>query len=80
MFVIDHDRLRRRDPRELRKLRRFLLGIRRGEVNHLKVMHEHDDRCCRKEPWPVTLSTLTRAMMPDTKTAVVTLKPSEVSP
>jgi hypothetical protein len=51
----DHQRLVRRDPAEVKKLRAFL-GARRGTVSEMAVVHEHDNRCCKRESWPRTLA------------------------
>jgi hypothetical protein len=55
--VIDHLRVLRNDVyrhRVVRRLRGLLVGA--WDVD---VMHEADGSCCRRQPWPRTLRSLT---------------------
>jgi hypothetical protein len=61
-MTFDHLKLVGRQPREVKKFRRYLLGVPKGELQHLVIEHEHDNACCRREEWPRTLSTITRAL------------------
>lgn len=53
----DHLALAQRDPIEVARfvgfLRREMTGG-GGGLRHLRVEHEHDDSCCRREPWAAT--------------------------
>jgi hypothetical protein len=35
-----------------------LAALPRGRASALTVIHERDDSCCRREPWPVSLDRL----------------------
>lgn len=50
--------------RALGRLRRFIAEG-RGTVARLEVWHEHDHRCCRREPWPITYRALLLALRDD---------------
>jgi hypothetical protein len=62
MLTFDHTKLVNRQPREMKKLRRYLLGLQRGQVQEMTVAHEDDGACCGREAWPVTFLTITRAL------------------
>lgn len=49
----DHLELIRRDPMTVARLRATL---ERGGLLDVELLHESDDSCCRKEPWPATLA------------------------
>jgi hypothetical protein len=72
-MTLDHMKLVNRQPRELKKLRRCLLGAQRGEVLDLAVEHEHDGSCCDREPWPVTIRITVAAL--ESKALYVALVP-----
>jgi hypothetical protein len=71
MPPLDHLRLVERQPHELKRFRRHLLGAQGGEVFHLAVEHEHDGSCCLREAWADTLQTLLQAMLPPGKRTLV---------
>jgi hypothetical protein len=71
MPPLDHLRLVQRQPRELRRLRKHLLGARGGQVEHLAVEHEHDGSCCLREAWHDTLRQLLGAMLPPGKQPLI---------
>jgi hypothetical protein len=48
MLTIDHMKLVGRQPREVKKFRRHLLGLQRGEVHEMTVQHEADNSCRRE--------------------------------
>jgi hypothetical protein len=69
---VDHLRLVRRQPTEMKRFRNIVLGTMPGEVSELRVVHEHDNRCCRREPWNDTARVLIEAMgLPQTKVLFV---------
>jgi hypothetical protein len=57
---LDHWRLVRRKPAEVERLRRIFSSP--EGANDLTVMHDAPSpvvgRCCKREPWPVTLAAL----------------------
>jgi hypothetical protein len=61
-MFIDHMKLVGRQPREMKRLRRYLLGLQEGEEDPLEVEHEADDSCCRREAWPVTMQKIVEAL------------------
>jgi hypothetical protein len=61
MIEVDHLRLVRRQPTEVKRFLKFILGTTPGRVDEMRVMHEHDNSCCRKEPWRDTARKLTEA-------------------
>jgi hypothetical protein len=71
MISFDQLKLTRRDPRELKRWRSHLLGLQRSELHEAAIVHENDGSCCRLEPWPATLQTLTSAVMGEKKTLIV---------
>jgi hypothetical protein len=64
MPVFDHQRLVERYPVEVERFRAFVSGLPRGEVTPTTVVHEPDDSCCAREPWPVTLTTVLVGIAP----------------
>jgi hypothetical protein len=62
MLTVDHMKLVTRQPRELKKLRRCLLGVQKGETRELAVMQENNGSCCDREPWAATLHSITEAL------------------
>jgi hypothetical protein len=61
MIEVDHLLLVRRQPSEVRRFQIFILGTTPGRVDEMRVMHEHDNSCCRKEPWGDTVRVLIKA-------------------
>jgi hypothetical protein len=62
MLTLDHLKLVNRDPRELKKLRGWLLV---GEpLSETLVLHEPDDSCRRRESWELTLGRIIAALQP----------------
>ncbi len=39
-----------------------LAALPRGRASALTVIHERDDSCCRREPWPASLDRLLEAV------------------
>jgi hypothetical protein len=64
VIVFDHLKLVRRDHREVARYRAWLLGIQTGELSQIRVEHEADKRCCRRESWNKTQAALVEAMKP----------------
>jgi hypothetical protein len=60
MMIFDHLKLVRRNDHELRRFRAYVSNLQGGHAEAMAVEHEHDDSCCREEPWPETL----RRIMP----------------
>jgi hypothetical protein len=56
--VFDHLRLVNRQPHEMKRYRRFLLGLQPGDVAQPVIEHEANGSCCRKEPWPATVAAI----------------------
>jgi hypothetical protein len=73
MMTFDHLRLVRRQPTEVKRFRDWVLGAQPGDFNEVCVEHEHDGRCCRKEPWDTTARTLVEAMKPPMTQVMVNL-------
>ena len=66
-FTIDHLRYLRNQPYRRRvhaRLRR-LIAEGRGKVAGMDVLHEAGDRCCRREPWPLTFAALLQSLAND---------------
>jgi hypothetical protein len=61
MIEIDHLRLVRRQLTEVKRFRDVVLGTIPGEVREMRVMHEHDNSCCHREPWRDTARILIEA-------------------
>jgi hypothetical protein len=77
MLTFDHLKLVRRNPREMKRFRRWLMSMPAGQVAPgVNVVHEHDDSCCRVEPWNVTLVTIYRAVKPPTRMVAINLPPA----
>jgi hypothetical protein len=58
-LIVDHLKAIKVDAyraRVVRRLRQIAEG--RAVPYDMTVIHEHDDRCCRREPWRVTMSGL----------------------
>ncbi len=51
--------------RRLNARLRRLIAEEPGKVSRLTVVHEHDDRCCRREPWRDTYVRLIAALHDD---------------
>lgn len=51
--IFDHLDLVRRDPLTIARLKATL---ERGGLLDVQLLHEADDSCCRREPWPATLA------------------------
>jgi hypothetical protein len=75
VLTFDHMKLVRRDPQELKRFRQHLLGVQPGDarLQEFNVEHEHDDSCCRAEPWNVTLLTICLAVKPPAKLGFINL-------
>ncbi len=79
MLTFDHLKLVKRDPVELARFREFLLGGQIGIWDEVKISHERNESCCRREPWNETLVTIYEAVKPPTKLVAVNL-PMEEGP
>jgi hypothetical protein len=73
MLTFDHLRLVQRDPRELARYRRYLLGLQVGQLAHAAVAHENDCSCCQRESWSVTAATIALAVQAPTPTIMFNL-------
>jgi hypothetical protein len=75
MLTFDHLKLVQRNPRELKRFRRYLMGVQPGEaaLTEVNVVHEHDDACCHAEPWDVTLATICQTVRPPARLAFLNL-------
>lgn len=64
---LDHMRyIRRQDyRRELHARLRRLIAEEPHAVSQMNVMHEANNSCCRREPWPTTYSNLMGALRAD---------------
>jgi hypothetical protein len=71
LLTLDHLQLVRRDVREVSKLRTWLLSVQAGTVEHVVVLHEADNSCCRQERWPVTMARLAGAIQPGARAVIV---------
>ena len=60
MPSFEHWRLVRRHLIEVERFRSLLrLAARDPSVlHHLRVEHDDNERCCRREPWPTTMASL----------------------
>jgi hypothetical protein len=64
MTEFDHQKLVQRDPREMARFRRWLLGGQARDVEAVDVVLDHDHRCCRREPWHLTAVRIIDALEP----------------
>ena len=71
MIYFDHLKLVRRELREVKKFRDWLLSAQVGEVQAVAVLHEHNNCCCRREKWRITARKLTEAIKPATPTVMI---------
>ena len=67
MLKLDHLKLVKRDWREVEKLRKILLNIEAGKVSEFAVLHEEDDKCCKKESWNQTYRAIHDGIKPPLK-------------
>lgn len=67
MITFDHPKLVRRQPREMKKFRRWLLGIQSGDIGEVLVLHDANGDCCRQEPWLTTVAEIAAALKPTTR-------------
>ncbi len=72
MIYFDHQKLVNRQPRELKRFRRYLLSVTAGEMaEEASICHEDDGSCCRREPWNVTATRIVLAVKPPTPIMMV---------
>jgi hypothetical protein len=71
MFVLDHLKLTKCDPRELKKFRTLVRSMEPGMAFEVTILHERDNSCCRREAWHLTLGRLTKAIKPASLTIEV---------
>jgi len=64
MLVFDHGKLARRQPREMKRFRRWILEGEVGSVSEVMILHEEDGSCCRHEAWDKTASSIVNALKP----------------
>ncbi|HTU22875.1 MAG TPA: hypothetical protein VMG10_32850 [Gemmataceae bacterium] len=64
MLVFDHGKLARRQPREMKRFRRWLLEAEEGSVSEVAIVHENNGSCCRLEAWEETASAILNALKP----------------
>jgi hypothetical protein len=77
MITFDHWRLVKRNPRELRKFRSWVLSARPGEISRVRVAHEANGKCCRKEEWDTTARTIVEGLQPNVPTVMVNVNDPE---
>ena len=80
MISFDHLLLTKRDPKETARFISWLKAPAAngaGQVRHMQVLHEHDDRCCRREAWPRTVA---RLMLEDCLWLFPGMHPAELTP
>jgi hypothetical protein len=59
MMTFDHWKLACRRRREVARYRAYLKGLAAVPgVYEAGILHDHDGRCCRREPWPKTAEAL----------------------
>ena len=80
MLTFDHDLLIRRAPGEVARFRRWLLESQAGDVKEVNVAHEHDNSCCRREPWLQTFMAIHQAVQPPGRMIVANLPPTPARP
>ena len=80
MITFDHLRLVRRQPTEVARYRRLVLGAQPGKMSELAIEHENDGSCCRKEPWNVTAASITLAINAPTPMVLMNLNRPEIFP
>jgi hypothetical protein len=68
MIIFDHMKLVNRQPREMKRFRKYLLE-RQAELEEIAIGHEADFSCCKREPYAITLQTITEVLK--TKLAIV---------
>ena len=73
MITFDHWRLVRRDLRELKKFRDWLMAAQPRIITGVVVTHLSNRRCCRKEKWRVTARQLTKAIGAPVPTRMINL-------
>jgi hypothetical protein len=73
MIAFDHLKLVNRDPQEVARFRRYLLGLTPGDVQDVQVVHEADESCCARESWNSTAAAVALAVNPPTKIVLVNL-------
>jgi hypothetical protein len=71
VITFDHQLLVNRDLRELARFRSYVLSIGKGEYSEATVAQEHNDSCCRKEPWITTAAAIVLAIDAPTPTIMV---------
>jgi len=64
MLVFDHGKLARRQPREMKRFRRWILEAETESVCEVAIVHEDYGSCCRLEAWDITASTIVNALKP----------------
>lgn len=71
MITFDRMKLVHRDPREMASFRRWVLSGQPGRLEGVVVLHEHDNRCCRREPWNQTAASVINALEPSTPQVLI---------
>lgn len=66
-FVVDHllYLTQRSHRRTVHAMYRRLGRRRRGIVWEIRILHEADDSCCRRQPWPETAAAIVAALARD---------------
>jgi hypothetical protein len=67
----DHLLLAKRDPREVKRFRGYLVGLTAGKFTEIAVEHEDNGSCCRREPWNATVAAIVLAVNPPTRMVMV---------
>jgi hypothetical protein len=61
-LTLSHKKLIARNCREVKKLRRLLLGRMPRSVERIAVQHQIDWSCCAAENWDVTFTSILEAL------------------
>jgi hypothetical protein len=62
------------------RFRSFILGVLPGGPEHVRVLHEDDGSCCKRESWNQTAAAIVVALQPPVPTIMVNRNSSEVEP
>jgi hypothetical protein len=66
-------RLVKRDLKELKRFRDWLLSAQAGSIVSVRVSHYGNRRCCRRERWAVTARRLAEGIRPPTPTIMLNM-------
>jgi hypothetical protein len=77
MISFDHLKLARRQPTELARFRRWVLGARPGDLERVVIEHETNGSCCKREAWNTTVASIITALEPPTPQVLINLNDPE---